>query len=462
MDAAAIQALQEQIQQLQQQLQAVQAQQMQGQGGQQQQPPPQPAAVVFAREPAQANQAGLLNFSDRNDIEFHKNGSKTLPGDAYDGTKMHVWLSKVETRAISLGMQRILTVNNELLTRRYGEITREQVRVAAMTYQIAQGRDAQNASILFNLLDASINDTVRARVNTDPERYILAVPGPIQGTAVNVNDGVCYLKAIIDHTYTNTLSTAAAARYALSSLDSYMAKLPKNDIAKFNEYVKDQLHELAACGQTTNDLVMNLFKGYFKCRDKHFNRWLERIRDDYITRTVDIDPNGLDFMERVENYYKDRLRTGEWLKLDEDQETILALKAQLNKDNKDKDGSKKGKKGKKGEKGDDKKKKRKGDKENNEPYEKPAWKKQAPKSGEPKKKEVEGKTYHWCTGHKEWTIHTSAECRRNKNREEKGDEGKEGSEKKGEKGKKKQLTLKVLQTIADHVEDQDSESCYSP
>jgi hypothetical protein len=164
MDAAAIQALQEQIQQLQQQLQAVQAQQMQG--GQQQQPPPQPAAVVFAREPAQANQAGLLNFSDRNDIEFHKNGSKTLPGDAYDGTKMHVWLSKVETRAISLGMQRILTVNNELLTRRYGEITREQVRVAAMTYQIAQGRDAQNASILFNLLDASINDTVRARLKT--------------------------------------------------------------------------------------------------------------------------------------------------------------------------------------------------------------------------------------------------------------------------------------------------------
>jgi len=456
MDAAAIQLLQEQIQQLQQQLQAVQAQQVPG-GQQQQQPPPAP--VVFAREPAQANQAGLLNFADRNDIEFHKNGSKALPGDAYDGTKMHMWLNKVESRAISLGMTRILTFDNELLTRRYGEITKEQVRTAALEYQAAQGRDAQNSSILFNFLDASITDTVRARVNTDPGRFILPVPGPVPGTLVNVNDGVCYLKTIIDYTYTNTLSTAAAARYALFSLDAYMAKLQKNDITKFNDYVKDQLHELAACGQTTNDLVMNLFKGYFKCRDKHFNRWLERIRDDYITRVIDINPNGLDFMERVENYYKDRVRTGEWLKLDEDQETILALKAQLNKETKEnKDGSKK-KKGKKGEKG-EKKRGKKGNKENDEPYEKPAWKKQAPKDGEPKTKEVEGKTYHWCTGHKEWTIHTSAECRKNKKKKEEA--GKEGSEKKGDGKGKKQLTLKVLQTIAEHLEDPDSESCCSP
>ena len=267
------------------------------------------------------------------------------------------------------------------------------------------------------------------------------------------------VEAVIDYTYTNTLSTAAAARYALSSLDTYMAKLQKNDITKFNDYVKEQLHELAACGQTTNDLVMNLFKGYFKCRDKHFNRWLERIRDDYITRVIEINPNGLDFMERVENYYKDRVRTGEWLKLDEDQETILALKAQLNKETKEnKDGSKK-KKGKKGEKG-EKKRGKKGNKENDEPYEKPAWKKQAPKDGEPKKKEVEGKTYHWCTGHKEWTIHTSAECRKNKKKREEA--GKEGSEKKGDGKGKKQLTLKVLQTIAEHIEDQDSESCCSP
>ena len=36
-------------------------------------------------------------------------------------------------------------------------------------------------------------------------------------------------------------------------------------------------------------------------------------------------------MEQVENYYKDRVKTGEWMKLDDDQETILALKAIINK-----------------------------------------------------------------------------------------------------------------------------------
>jgi len=86
---------------------------------------------------------------------------------------------------------------------------------------------------------------------------------------------------------------------------------------------------------------------------------------------------------------------------------------------------------------------------------------QAPKDNELKTKEVDGKTWNWCTGHKEWTIHTSAECRKNKERKEEKKE-KKGSENPKKKGKK-ELTLKVLQTIADHVDNgDDSESCYSP
>jgi hypothetical protein len=470
MDANAFQELQQQNQLLQQQLQALQqtlqAVQAQQQAAQVQQQAPPPPAAQFALEPAQAHQAGLLNYVDRNDIELHKNGSKALPGDAYDGTKLQIWLGKVETRARSLGMENILTYNGALLTRRYGEITKEEVRNAAMMYHAARGRDAQNASIMFNFLSASITDTILAKVNTEPERYVLQIPVPNQvNQFTTVNDGTCALKAIIDHTYTNTLSCATAAREALSSLDTYMSKLPKSDIEKMNQYVREKVNELAAANQTTSDLVMNLFKGYAKAKDKVFRQWLQRKKDDYITRREIINPNGLELMEQVENYYKDRVNTGEWMKLDEDQETILALKAQLS----NRDGGKNNKKrGKKGEKGD---RKRKGeDKEDKENYEKPAWKLQAPKDKEKKTKDVDGKTYHWCTGHKEWTIHTSAECRINKNKDAKKDKDKkakrdkkeEGSEKSEPKGKK-QLTLKVLQTIADHVQEgEDSESCYSP
>ena len=46
-------------------------------------------------------------------------------------------------------------------------------------------------------------------------------------------------------------------------------------------------------------------------------------------RHLIIHPNGRDFMQLVENYYKDWVASNEWMILDEDQETILALKAQI-------------------------------------------------------------------------------------------------------------------------------------
>jgi hypothetical protein len=39
-----------------------------------------------------------------------------------------------------------------------------------------------------------------------------------------------------------------------------------------------------------------------------------------------------------------------------------------------------------------------------------AWKKIAPKSGEPTTKEINGKTYNYCVWHKAWCIHTAAKC----------------------------------------------------
>ena len=156
MDADAIQELQQQNQLLQQQLQVLQqtlqaVQAQQAAPAQQQAPPPPPAQ--FALEPAQAHQAGLLNYADRNDIEIHKNGSKALPGDAYDGTKLQIWLGKVETRARSLGMHNILTYNGALRTRRYGEITKEDVRNAA----ILSGRTGEDVCSPPSLLTRAWN-----------------------------------------------------------------------------------------------------------------------------------------------------------------------------------------------------------------------------------------------------------------------------------------------------------------
>ena len=43
--------------------------------------------------------------------------------------------------------------------------------------------------------------------------------------------------------------------------------------------------------------------------------------------------------------------------------------------------------------------------------EKDKWKKVPPKDREPDTKVVEGRTYHWCTKHQMWCMHTSEEYR---------------------------------------------------
>jgi hypothetical protein len=98
-------------------------------------------------------------------------------------------------------------------------------------------------------------------------------------------------------------------------------------------------------------------------------------------------------MELTENHYKDAIKTKDWMKLDEDQQTILALqtemqavKAKTRQQMQNKDRRLKNKK----EKFRDKKKPGTGE---------GAWKKRAPKPGEAQTKTHSGKTYTWCPYH---------------------------------------------------------------
>ena len=43
-----------------------------------------------------------------------------------------------------------------------------------------------------------------------------------------------------------------------------------------------------------------------------------------------------------------------------------------------------------------------------------AWKRTAPKAGEPKTIKRDNKTWHWCIHHLAWCLHTSEECRKGK------------------------------------------------
>jgi hypothetical protein len=71
-------------------------------------------------------------------------------------------------------------------------------------------------------------------------------------------------------TYTNTLNNAAVARSNLAILGQYMRSLEDSSIMSFNKYIKENVQELAAAGEKTMDLLVNLFNGYREAKDKPF------------------------------------------------------------------------------------------------------------------------------------------------------------------------------------------------
>jgi hypothetical protein len=398
----------------------------------------QPA--VGARNPGKQRQNQILNYDDAKDLKFYKSGTASLEGDEYDGRNLSTWLKILQAKAKQYNWMNILLIDvgnppvQKSLIQHYGEITRSQVRQHALTYLGTGNRHDQNSDMMFNCLRKSVTKEVLDTVFTEPERYTFTVPGDPEP----LEDGPSFLKAIIDHTYTNTLANTAKARENLVSLREYMEALPDSNITEFNKYVKKQMETLAAGGETTNDLITNLFKGYSHAKDKDFREWIKAKKRAYFDKTFNIHPNCTDFMELVENYYKDACTAGEWMQPDDEQRTILALKAEIsqmkvrskNKRQHDHSGGRQPKSSSS-----------------------ISWKDIPPKEGEPKKKKFKGKTYYWCYNHKQWTIHKPEECRLKGKRAEEDRKIKKG------KGKKHALKMRVYEAaLQDSSDSDDKES----
>jgi hypothetical protein len=362
------------------------------------------APRVSARNPAKKTQNVALDYDLKKDIEFYNKATEKLEGEPCDGSDLASFLKRFGAKAKQCNWMRILTFGQgnqtKNLIKHYGEITKAEVHTAALTYLGTNDRRDQDSDMVYNCLRKSITHKVFDQVATEPERYTF----DIQGGVDPLEDGPSFLKAIIDCTYTNTLSNNAVARDNLSSLPEYMDSLPDSNIKEFNAHVKKQLEALAAGGETTNDLIINLWKGYAKAKDKDFRQWIKLKKAAWFDRTFIVNPNGLDLMELAENHYKDAVKTKDWLKLDEDQQTILALQTEIQavkataRHGRHKND---GKTTKKGGKYKDKKKT-----ESSEW----AWKKVAPKSGETQVKTHAGETYHWCPHHELWSMHKPEDC----------------------------------------------------
>jgi hypothetical protein len=392
----------------------------------------QQVAPIRARNPAQWGQNVELDYGTKQDRDYYKQAVEKLEGDLYDGKNLPVFLKKVEGKAYQYGWLNLLSYTyqgnppvTKNLLQHYGELTMSEVRQKAMTYLGLSNRNDQDSDMMFNCLRKSINDSVFAKVSKETSKYRYLINGEF------IFDGPSYLMTIIELTYINTKANITAARDNLSSLNEYMESLPDSNIETFNEYVKEQLETLEAGGETTTELITNLFKGYLRAKDDTFREWVRIKKLEYNDGTYNINPNGMDFMNAARKHYKDLLLAKEWMKMDEKQQSILALQTEIDEVKAQTATPARGKR-------------------KNDGYSKQtgsnewAWKKVPPRPGEPKKKKYRGKTYYWCNNHKLWCLHKPSECKLQN----------DDPKKDGKKGKEK-LKMKVYQSLFESSSDEE-------
>jgi hypothetical protein len=137
------------------------------------------------------------------------------------------------------------------------------------------------------------------------------------------------MKKLLDTAHADTQATTAHARNNLAGLDVYMSGLPESDIKEFNKYVKQQLQTLTARGETTHDLVTNLFKGCLSVKCEKFVLFIERKKDSYNANDIDFTHETL--MAVVEKHYDSMKLEGAWTAVSPHEQHVLALTAKITK-----------------------------------------------------------------------------------------------------------------------------------
>jgi len=281
----------------------------------------------------------------------------------------------------------------------YGRIDIDDLKTDATAYINQDSREAQNSYQMFLCITNSLTETWRAKILTETKQY----------TINGVPSGPLLFKLLMTRSATDTRATVTYIRTALSRLDDYMKSIDSN-IEKFNLYVRKLRQDLSARGEESNDVLVNVFKGYAAASDEAFTRYIQRQKDAYDEgKNVDEDS----IMKDAVNKFNHLKLEGKWNALSADQEKLVALQAEFKmlrdkniklsgnlSNDKKKRGTDSGKTSSNNKKSNKKKK----------DAASWAWKKVPPKKGEPKTVKKDNKTYHWCDDHSAWTLHNPETC----------------------------------------------------
>ena len=291
------------------------------------------------------------------------------------------------------------------LVHNYGRMSLQDIQAKALTYVGMQGREAQDSYMLYNFLIESLSNSFKTQVLLYEQDYTIT---PLGGQPA-MKDGPTLLKRIIMLTYIDNRATTAHIRETLIDMTYQLINL-QGDITLFNNWVREQVCQLAAQGTSTPDLLAYLWKTYLQAPDAEFKCYIKTLRAEYEDERQDYSAEQL--MLLAENKYMNLKQAGEWGNLSEAEAEIVALNAKI--DVLKQKGIKKpeGKAKKEDQHDENKKEKKKTDKKKTD------FRWQKPRTNQTKRT-VEGKEYYWCLNHQnkitkecgQWVCHQPEDCK---------------------------------------------------
>lgn len=389
-----------------------QMQQVQQQAAAQAPPAPIPQGL-FHRSPLSAvpSAGGYLDYTSKTTRKFYEQATKPLFGSSekfeVEPEKFQTFMERLTGRCKDMGclaVDRIgmvpenATVPNSPranIFTDYGSRTLEQVTQYETTYLANQDRNSQDSKIIYDLIMDSLSTTGCNRVAIWKSQHILKING------VEYQAGLCLLKVVVRESSLDSRAMVSSARMELSSLDTYIRN-NGSDIVAFNSHVMDLLNTLHSRGETTQDLLVNLFKGYKACGDKGFQAYIANLENQYDDNNLELTHQQL--MNLAANYYRKRITntTGNPWESDPIEERFTALATQMAR----------------ARKTNPKQPKQPPPKSKKKATARPEWLDKKIKPANPTDtKEFNNHTYYWCgseTGGKcggTWRQHKPSECK---------------------------------------------------
>jgi hypothetical protein len=258
------------------------------------------AAAPFAPTPALQNNQGLDYTASANTKLYNKAILSLETKFDLTQANMKDFLAACKSRATLMNWQFTMNIMvngvQRNLIEHYGLISIEDVRQHVLTYDGTATCNAQNATMIYACLHDTLTKEARTKVTLQQQKYIFN----------EFPDGLLFFKVIVGLAHLDTRATVSTIRARLLSLDTKIAELQDN-IIDLNMFVQTNKAAFIARGEIMDDLMVNLFKGYKKYRDKQFITWINAKGDAYNECTAIMTD---ELMELAKNKYQTLIYTG--------------------------------------------------------------------------------------------------------------------------------------------------------